>query len=317
MLGLWQDKKKTLFSIRVTVVSIFLFATAITAVVAIGLQYYFSRTLATEAALGQYQQTGADTSTYLNAVDAGAAQAASILAGYPGLVEGNWVTAGARRVFAEALAQNPLFYAVYIGFDNGDFYELVNLNVSNSVRGQLNAAPQDRWVVIEVAGEGENRRRQFHYHDADFNLRVSRSEATDYNAAKRPWFVAATAGAVNRTDPYQFQHLQAPGQTYSTRVKSGNGVLAVDIALSSISDYLRQRRASAASEMFVYKASGEIIASSLAFESGDQMPASTPLALSDSQRAMITARPLLTVANEIDWPPHRFCRIRRTSGLRH
>src|SRR5690606_28253855 len=55
-----------------------------------------------------------------------------------------------------------------------------------------------------------------------------------------------------------------------------------------------------------YKDSGEIIASSRSRESRYQIPASKPLSLSQTQRALIESKPLLTVANEIDWPPIDF-----------
>ena len=292
------------FSIRVTVVGMFVLATLLTAAVAIGLQYFFSRNLAVESTLAAYRQAAAATRDHLHSMDSAAAQAAALLADYPGLVAGDWVGASARQVFAGTLARNPAFYAIYIGFDSGDFYELVNLDTSLAVRNQLRAEPRDRWVVIEVRGQGSERRRWFHYHDGDFTLRASRSEATDYEADQRPWFTVAAEGEVARTGPYQFQHLQAPGQTYSTRIPGG--VLAVDIALSSISDYLVQQTLGAESEVFLYQGSGELIASNLPQQSLSTVPASRPLALDSAQRALIAATPLLTVSNELDWPPIDF-----------
>ncbi|MFA5493242.1 MAG: HD domain-containing phosphohydrolase [Porticoccaceae bacterium] len=301
------------FSIRVTVVGMFLVATTITAAVAIGLQYFFSRNLATESTLTVYQHAAASTSEHLDKVDAAATQAASLLAEYPGLTDGGWVAAHTRRIFADTLSRTPLFYGIYIGFDNGDFFELVNLDTSVAVRNQLRAQPQDRWVVIEVRGEGERRRRWFHYHDADFNLRASREEATDYLANERPWFTAARTGEVFRTAPYQFRHLQAPGQTYSTRI-AGGAVLAVDIALSSISHYLYQQIIHVDSEIFLYQGSGELIASSLPEQGMADIPQSAPLELSAEQRALIAGHPLLTVANELDWPPIDFAVSGRPYG---
>lgn len=57
------------FSIRITVVGMFLIVTTMTAAVAIGLQYHFSSLLAGEAAVGRYRQAAVATSDHLASVD--------------------------------------------------------------------------------------------------------------------------------------------------------------------------------------------------------------------------------------------------------
>ena len=39
-----------------------------------------------------------------------------------------------RNVMSEIMQLNPLFYALYVGYENGDFYELINLESSEIVR---------------------------------------------------------------------------------------------------------------------------------------------------------------------------------------
>ncbi len=189
-------------TIRVTVVGIFILATVLTALLAVGLQYKFTRLMASEAAVSRFSGLADSTGEFLNSMDSQAAQTARLLASYPGLVQvqeqGPWASPEVRELFAELLRNNPMLYAIYLGFDNGDFYELINLNSGPVVRRQLQAAPSDRWVVIAIRGKGEARRRTFEFYDADFRLRSRRSEVSDYNATGRPWFVQAVAGAQNR-----------------------------------------------------------------------------------------------------------------------
>src|SRR5690606_30914361 len=70
--------------------------------------------------------------------------------------------------------------------------------------------------------------------------------------------------------------------------------------------YLVQQTLGAESEVFLYQGSGELIASNLPQQSLSTVPASRPLALDSAQRALIAATPLLTVSNELDWPPTDF-----------
>ena len=299
-----QRNLKIRLPIRVTVVTIFILATVLTATLAVGLQYHFGRHLAAEAAVQRFRGLADSTGQYLNAVDQRAAQTASVLASYPGLTKGHWVDSNVRDVFAAMMRNAPMLYAIYIGFDNGDFYELVNLDSGAAVRKKLKADPADRWVIITIRDTDTARTRSYDFYSADFHLRESRSEITDYDARTRPWFVQAIDGKVNKTAPYLFSNLRAPGQTYSTRIQGG--VIAVDIALSSMSEYLSTRKADEFGQVFLYRNTGETIASNLRSEQRQFAPSVPALKLSDSERALIASHSPLSVSNEMDWAPIDF-----------
>lgn len=301
-------------SIRAAVVAGVLIATLLIAAVAIGLQYFFSRSLATDATQAVYQQTVASTRDYLSAADSRANATARILAQFPKLVENDQVSDETRALFAEIMQRNALFYSIYIGFDNGYFYELVNLDTDEAVGDQLRAEPEDRWVIITVSGQGEARERQFEYFDEDFNSRRSWSHQTEYDVTKRPWFINADKNSVHKTDPYLFQHIQAPGQTYSTRIAEDNAVLAVDIALSAVSEYMQSLDVSDGSDMFLYQDTGEIIAGNNPQQPRQQLPPAPELKLSEAQQKIVEDNRYLTVSNEIDWPPVNFAVSGRPYG---
>lgn len=302
----WPGGKPIRISIRATVIGFFLVATIITASVAISLQYFFSTTMATESTLSVYQKTAASARDYLTAVDSRTTAAARILSQFTRFVGDNSISEDSRQLFAEAMQRTPLFYAIYIGFANGDFYELVNLDADANVRTQLRAKPEDRWVTITVRGEGEQRVRRFDFFDAEFNLRHSREHKTDYDPRKRPWFIDAKSGGVNKTAPYLFQHLQAPGETYSTRVAANQAVLAVDITLSSMSGFLNQQDLGEDSEIYLYQETGELIASNQKPKKAVPLPPAPMLDWSEEQQQLIDSIDYLTVSNEIDWPPINF-----------
>ena len=292
--------------IRVTVVTTFIFATLITASLAVGLQYYFTKQIATNATLSQFSILSRHASQYLQSVDERAIKIAKVLSTYPSLLEDSLSSTEVRNVFAEFMRDNPMFYAIYIGFENGDFYEVINLESSRAVRRQLNAEPEDRWVIIHISGEGEQRKREYQYYNAAFSLRVSRDEESEYNATQRPWFKQATEKEVRKTDPYMFHNLQAPGQTYSVKVENSDAVIAVDIALSSLSAFFALNKVGQNGEVYLYEPSGELVASSVKPYQAAKLPVPEPMTLTAPQQALVEQYPQLNVSNEMDWAPIDF-----------
>ncbi len=293
-------------SIRARVIAGFIISSLLIASVAIGLQYFFNKTLATDATSSVYQQTAISTRDYIAAVDSRAIAATRVIAQFPRLVEGKTILADTRRLFAEVMNRNAMFYAIYVGHQDGDVYELVNLEADNNLREQLRAESTDRWVTITVSGQGDKRVRRFEYFDAEFNLRDSRQHPTDYKANNRPWFNKAKGGEVFKTQPYLFQHSQSPGQTYSTKIPGSNSVLAMDIALSSLSDFFKTQDLGSDSEIYLYQKSGEIIASNKAVTVEDTLPPPPILTLTEAQQKIIEDNKNLLISNETDWPPVNF-----------
>jgi HD-GYP domain-containing protein (c-di-GMP phosphodiesterase class II)/ABC-type amino acid transport substrate-binding protein len=298
------------FTIRFTVVGIFILATVVTASIAIGLQYYFSTAMATESAVKLYNLTAKNTSNYLTQVDKRAINTTQLLSNFDDLVVDGAFNSEAQQAFAQVMRTNSLFYAIYIGMPNGDFYELINLEAHPIIRTQLDASHLDRWVIISISGEGALRQREQSYLDEDFNLRVTRSELSDFDARVRPWFVNSNSETVSKTEPYLFQHLQSPGQTYSIKLAESGAVLALDIALSTVSDFLvmqgEDENGLAEKKIYLYKQSGELIASNQVQTSTIEIPASNKLVLSAKQRELVAMTEPLSVSNETDWAPIDF-----------
>ena len=201
-------------TIRFTVVSIFILATVVTAVIAISLQYHFSKNMATESASQLFSLSSQKTQEHLQSINKRAENITGMFAKFGDLVKGNKINASVGPVFAEMLKSSNDFYAVYIGLGNGDLYELINLDASAQIRTQVGASADDRWVTIEVSGELSNRKRVFSYLNNDFIVRTTREENSDYDASARLWYLNASLNDVYKTDPYMFPvsytHLTLP-----------------------------------------------------------------------------------------------------------
>lgn len=201
-------KSRIRFSIRLTVVAVFVLATSLTALIAISLQYYFSEKMAIEASVKNFNLATGSVVDYLARVNEKSENTLSEMVQNSSLISANSEDKSElRNVMSEIMQLNPLFYALYVGYENGDFYELINLESSEIVRQQLQAIEADRWVVIHISGEGAERVQHTHYFDQQFNLRISQTKGTSYDPRERLWFKQANSTRVKKTKPYFFTHL--------------------------------------------------------------------------------------------------------------
>jgi HD-GYP domain-containing protein (c-di-GMP phosphodiesterase class II)/ABC-type amino acid transport substrate-binding protein len=290
-------------SIRFTVVSVFAFATSLTAVLAIGLQFYFGHALAKEAARDLYTLASQSVASEIDGIRDRTTNIIELLAENPVLGSGN-EEALQRKVFASIMEKNALFYGVYLGHGDGSFFELINLDASEATRKSLRALPTDRWLVSHVYGEGRDRQRHFSYYDDSFNLRLERSEPTDYDVRTRSWYSKAmVSGTAYRSDPYLFALSGQSGQTVSRRLGDSDTVIGIDMTLNSISGFLAKSRVAELGEVFLYSADGEIIASSASSEDSAVKLPVPQFTMTSAEKAFVASQPTLKVSNEMNWPP--------------
>lgn len=305
----------TKISLRFTVGGMFLLATVLTAIVAVSLQYYFSKKMATEHTLSKLTMVSQDLSDYIGNIDSDAINTARLLSSVHRSISHQISRDESRGILSEAIKDNPLFYSIYIGSSNDNFFQVINLESSPQVRDKIGARSTDRWVVIEISNGQEGRIRTTKYYDRDFNLRGSKKEPSNYFPTTRPWFISANTETVEKTQPYLFQHLQITGQTYSLAFESKaksetQHVIGIDIVLSSLASKLS---ASALDldedsqvESFLYSKSGNIIASNRDVETKHAVPQTNKISWSTQQKAVIENTPPLLFSNQSDWGPMDF-----------
>lgn len=305
----------TKISLRFTVGGMFLLATVLTAIVAVSLQYYFSKKMATEHTLSKLTMVSQDLSDYIGNVDSDAINTARLLSSVHRSISHQISREESRGILSEAIKDNPLFYSIYIGSSNERFFQIINLESSPFVRDKIGADSSDRWVVIEISDREAGRIRTTKYYDLEFNLRESKTEPSNYFPTTRPWYVSANTETVEKTQPYLFQHLQITGQTYSLAFESKavgdtQHVIGIDIVLSSLASKLS---ASALDldedsqvESFLYSKSGNIIASNRDIETTQVLPQASEINWSSDQQAIIEKTPPLLFSNQKDWGPMDF-----------
>ena len=302
-------KKLNMFSLRFTVLSVCLFVAMLTAGLSLGLQYHFSRGLAKTAAESSFRATAEKISERMHTLDTQSANLVGVLSFFPELT--SYPVADAERrvlsLVAGAMEQNPSLYSFYVGYESGDFFEIINLESSENVRAAYGAAPHDRWLIIRIKERGGERRENIVYLQQNFDVRTRRMGTTRYDPSKRPWFTEAvrTPGII-KTAPYFFSLLKAPGVTYAKSMDQGQRVLAVDISLAGMSNFLQKQRFLPQSEAFLFDAEGSIIARALEKEAHTHHDKATGIDLTEEERGFIKKNPVIRASNEIDWPPFDF-----------
>ncbi len=296
-------KQRFKLGIRLTTVSFFILVTLFTSTLAVSLQYYFGQRMARTVAQDAYVQVSDTLVSEISSVEKQSTNALELLAGHPVLTHTDNPVA-TRDLFALVLRQNPLFYGLYIGRSSGDFYELINLETSSEARSALQASVTDRWVEMVITGEAPARKRTFRYYDDQFQLRFERDESTDYDPRSRSWYQQATASQqVTQTAPYLFAQLQQPGQTLAKSLTDQQSVLGMDLLLTSLSAFLRERGfGQDKGDAFVFQANGELIASSAMYT--QRLPLTVPdFSLTEAEQQLVASLPQLQVSNEMNWPP--------------
>ncbi|WP_182026877.1 HD domain-containing phosphohydrolase [Vibrio rotiferianus] len=304
------------FSIKFTVGSLFIFATAVTALLGIGMQYYFGKQMSEEHILTRLTMTAKDVSSHIHQIDASATSSAGILRSVADYSDTQFSEDEIQHVFTQTLIDNPVFYSIYFANQEEFFFQVVNLESSSIVRGKIGAAPDERWAIIKIVGEGEERTRYSLFYSESLELIRTTKQSSNFYPSRRPWFDNASKNSVYKTEPYLFQHLKITGQSYSVRSNKG-AVIGVDTVLSSLSEKITATELGMKKddgvESFIFNNRGEVIASSINVFNEVDIPDSSLLVLSERQKALLDEREFV-VSNQNDWGPYDYTQSGKPSG---
>lgn len=301
-------------SIQLTVVFAFILATALTAGLAIGLQYYFGQSMARDVAADLYASASSSIAGELRNIGRINANIIDLLADNPVLTERGSEDAHV-EIFTQVLLKNPLYYGIYLGGSDGSFFEVINLDTSEIARKSLHAHAMDRWLIVTLRQGGHGLEREYRYLDDKLNVRLIRSEPTDYDVRSRPWYASAIASdAVQITEPYIFAQLGAPGQTLSKRLRDSGTVVAIDMTMATLSEFLHRHKIAEHGDVYLFNRAGDVIASSLDQAETSSVQSAPTLELTDEEKAFVATHPELNVSNELSWPPIDYTQAGQPQG---
>ncbi len=232
----------------------------------IGVQYYFAKRMAYDAASKAFHQMADKVVTVVQARDELARHTLDLMAEYPGITHAPRAhhQAELMRLLATPMRDDENIYAVYLGYGNGDLFETVNLNSDASLRKFYHVPEGSRWMVIKVFDENGTRVRHFDFFDASYRWAGHRKEPAHYTVLPRPWYRLALdhPGTVSRTEPYLFYNLKKPGITYVKQVDRNATVLALDFTLRHLGALFRSLKFAPDNEITMFTGAGKVVASS-------------------------------------------------------
>ncbi|MCH2089103.1 MAG: hypothetical protein MK175_18110 [Pseudoalteromonas sp.] len=234
---------------------------------AISLHYYFSEKLVLQTKTEQFKSTSQQIADHITRINQRVDNTLSVMIHDNRLFSGNFDENNSlRNILIEVLNKHPDFHSLLLGYANGDFIEVVNLRGHAQLPKPNDLRAEDRWLIFKVLGQGESRHQTTYYLDENLSLNRKYKQTPDYDPRKRLWFNDAKVGTVTKTRQYIFNLLKIPGYTYTIKSEQTGGVLAIDVASSSLSAFLIKQQQKmqflVSSEMYVYRGDGEIIAKS-------------------------------------------------------
>jgi HD-GYP domain-containing protein (c-di-GMP phosphodiesterase class II) len=166
--------------------------------------------------------------------------------------------------FTTIFNNKPLIYAIYVGYENGDFFELINLQSNKKVKSTFNAKKDEIWLSKKIIQTNKGRILIDEFLDKDLNTLRTHTSQAKYNPTKRPWYHGAIkSSSTAKTDPYVFANLKNLGITYSKKVKNSNNVIGIDLSLRNLSLFLKAQKIEQGSQLYLFNNNGTITASNI------------------------------------------------------
>lgn len=257
--------KKLDLGIRPTLLSVVAFLVILSVTVTLGLQFYFSKNLATKATIETVKHIKDKTLRHLAQLDKSNFDLISQLElskKIESMDNLNSPKEILNKRFTTAMLNNNYIYAIYLGYENGDFYEIINLNIDKRLIKKYNVAKNERWLLVKISNSGKTSIEQRYYLDKDLNIVRVKTNNTNYNPTLRPWYKKASKSkGMIKTEPYMFKNLEGMGVTYAKRGNNSKVTIGVDISLKSLSDFLKNEKVVDGSKIYIFQKDGNIIAS--------------------------------------------------------
>jgi len=248
--------------IRLSILLNFFMITAVGVTLIFSVQFYFSNKMAISAAESLFDKLSSDVNRELVTFDKDISNIIGYLEEFEDInqkpIYGKQHPA--RNLFGKVIKNMSRIYSVYAGYDDGSFYEVINLELNNTIKSVFGAPAEARWALITIIGGTKEMYTEFC--DTDFNIITSTVQPKDYDPRKRPWYLAAyRSKKTERTDPYMFSMLKASGITFAKRLYPAKTVIGVDVSLGALSEFLESSKNYDATNIFLLTQDKEIMAS--------------------------------------------------------
>ncbi len=170
--------------------------------------------------------------------------------------EGADIITAVERYFFNQLELHPHFTGIYLGFPNGDFYD-----VRNHYRGDISCI---RTKFIQ--NQGTFRSIKLKWRDSNYKIIDSAVDLNDtYDPRLRPWYKKALEKKkIVWTDPYIFYTSQKPGITIAGPIYNPSGtlrcIIGVDVEIDQLSTFIAKLKIGKSGKAFMLNKNGDVVA---------------------------------------------------------
>lgn len=287
------------YSIRKVLTALFVFAAILVTALNVSLHFSFSTQKLESNTIERFNSFASATRNQISHNEHDAAKVVDLLATFPNLRNLN--QRQKLTIFSQALVNRPHAHGLYYADLMGNFFEVVNLNNTES-RSGYKATQSEHWLIMKIRHHSAERR--FFYYNENMRLVRKKVEPTSYNPTQRNWFMHASV-EVQHSAPYTFRYSQKPGVTYFKKSSDGQAVIGLDISLNNLSGSLSEELDEFTGQVYLMRQNGEIITDN---QSQDTMHRTqlAPLPLDFDELLALTSIGKITVSNSLDWAPVDF-----------
>ena len=164
-------------------------------------------------------------------------------------------------VIHESLLTNPDIASIYVGYLNGDFFQLRRLR-DDQDRQVLEAPEEAQWAVQSIDFHLDMPvNKQVIFYSQNLEYLTSREWETTYDPRQRDWFSQALeSDKTVRGTPYVFFTDKKLGMTFSRSLADNGAVAGVDIRLETLSEMMHQFKLTPNTKVVLFGDDGKIIA---------------------------------------------------------
>jgi HD-GYP domain-containing protein (c-di-GMP phosphodiesterase class II) len=155
-------------------------------------------------------------------------------------------------MLVEAMRHSAALSAIYIGYANGDFFQLRRLNASASSILDMPVPPGAAYLVQSfIRRPGSPTEAAFIFLANDLQvLSTRRQSGYGFDPRQRAWYLQAMQTPIQvQTKPYMFFSTSEPGITVARRSANMGAVVGADISLEDLSAILGAQKISASAEL--------------------------------------------------------------------
>ena len=252
------------------------------------------------------------------AVEAGAGQSRNIECAAVGPVRRrSRIIRGCIALLAAMLKSNDQLFSLYVGYDDGSFIEMDDIDgTGRETRARLEAPEQAafRLVVISRSDPARVKSRRLFLSDKLETIRELPGPL-DYDPRERPWYKDADRRDGSwLTGPYVFFATGKQGYTVQSALKQGRGgVIAGDLLLDVTQEVLKREKLTASGVAFLFDDDDRILAHPRMSEMlGREVSGTIPRLRETDMAGVLQA----IRAWRVDGIPSSSSRIRRAGSMR-